>query len=56
MALAGLAALTSLGALLFLAWSLRDIRATPDAIPALPLDHDRPARESCGPGLPNGMQ
>ncbi|EOO3543022.1 ABC transporter ATP-binding protein/permease, partial [Escherichia coli] len=37
MALAGLAALTSLGALLFLAWSLRDIRATPDAIPAWPL-------------------
>ncbi|MDM8904401.1 hypothetical protein QU863_26355, partial [Escherichia coli] len=29
MALAGLAALTSLGALLFLAWSLRDIRVTP---------------------------
>lgn len=37
MALAGLAALTSLGALLFLAWSLRDLRATPDAIPAWPL-------------------
>mgnify|MGYP000296785436 FL=1 len=37
LALAGLAALTSLGALLFLAWSLRDIRATPDAIPAWPL-------------------
>ena len=37
MALAGLAALSSLGALLFLAWSLRDIRATPDAIPAWPL-------------------
>lgn len=37
MALAGLAALTSLGALLFLAWSLRDIRATPDAILAWPL-------------------
>ena len=32
MALAGLAALTSRGAP-FLAWSLRDIRATPDAIP-----------------------
>ncbi|MGC9716161.1 ABC transporter ATP-binding protein/permease, partial [Escherichia coli] len=37
MALAGLAAFTSLGALLFLAWSLRDIRATPDVIPAWPL-------------------
>ncbi len=36
MALAGLAALTSPGAP-FLAWSLRDIRATPDAIPARPL-------------------
>ncbi|KAA0646194.1 hypothetical protein E2K66_24325, partial [Escherichia coli] len=30
MALAGLAALTSLGALLFLAWSLRDIRVLGD--------------------------
>ena len=37
MALAGLAALTSLGALLFLALSLREIRATPDSIPAWPL-------------------
>lgn len=33
MALAGLAALASLGALLFLAWSLRDIRTKPDIIP-----------------------
>ncbi|ECF3780263.1 yersiniabactin ABC transporter ATP-binding/permease protein YbtP [Salmonella enterica subsp. enterica serovar Oslo] len=33
MALAGLAALASLGTLLFLAWGLRDIRAKPDIIP-----------------------
>ncbi|MDP0959115.1 ABC transporter ATP-binding protein/permease, partial [Klebsiella pneumoniae] len=37
MALEWLEALNSLGALLFLAWSMLDIRATPDAIPALPL-------------------
>ena len=33
MALAGLAAITSLAALLFLAWSLRDLRVSPDVIP-----------------------
>ncbi|STR39164.1 putative inner membrane ABC-transporter [Klebsiella michiganensis] len=34
MALAGLAAFTSLGALLFLAWCLRDLRGAPDIIPS----------------------
>ena len=37
MALAGLAAFTSLGALLFLAWCLRDLRGAPDFIPVWPL-------------------
>ncbi|MGS8722405.1 hypothetical protein ACQWB2_24440, partial [Salmonella enterica subsp. enterica serovar Infantis] len=37
MALAGLAALTSLGELLFMEWRLRDVRATTVAIPDCPL-------------------